>query len=214
MPPFQAHPTLRPPPLRKGETMSNTKYVDCGAEITGDGRYRYKLWREWRNHPKPAKWDFYKDGNGKPILDGGGHSIGWPVPVLFIMLNPSTANEEDDDPTIRKCVGFARRWGYDRVEVVNLFAFRATDPRILLRLQDKDEPYGVRNQAVVERSAADAGLIVCAWGAHGGHLGQDQTILGWLDRVGKPLHTLGFTKGGQPRHPLMLSYDTRLEPMR
>ncbi len=127
------------------------------------------------------------------------------------MLNPSTADGQGDDPTIRKCVGFAQRWGYDRMKVVNLFAYRATDPRVLLSLPERDDPFGVRNQEIIDDAAFNSHLIVCAWGAHGHHLGQDKTVLGWLDRcTSRHLHIFGLTKDGHPRHPLMIGYDTPL----
>ena len=114
------------------------------ADFSLCGRYRYRLTREW----------------GPQQLS-----------ILFVMLNPSVASADKDDPTIRRCVHFAKREGYDRMDVVNLFAHRATDPREILRMLDKDEPYGPRNQSVIERAVQDAGVIVCAWGAHGRHLG-------------------------------------------
>jgi hypothetical protein len=129
------------------------------------------------------------------------------------MLNPSVASADKDDPTIRRCVHFAKREGYDRMDVVNLFAHRATDPREILRMLDKDEPYGPRNQSVIERAVQDAGVIVCAWGAHGRHLGHDQTVLGWLDRWSAPLKALGFTADGHPRHPLYVKGDQPLVSM-
>ena len=185
-----------------------SKYVSSGADISADGRYRYSLWREWRNHPKPAKWRWWKNDDGSAVLDGADRPVGEPESVLFVMLNPSKADADDDDPTIRKCVGFAKRWGYDRIDVVNLFAYRSTDPRAILRMLYDRDPVGVRNQDVIERKAWDAHLIVCAWGAHGSHLEQNETVRGWL--MDKPLYALGFTKDGHPRHPLMLSYDTQL----
>lgn len=180
-----------------------TDYINSGAEISPDGRYRYLLWREWRGTHDPKNWRWF---SGK---DGAGHPIGEPLACLFVMLNPSTADAELDDPTIRRCVGFAKAWKFERLEVVNLFAYRATSPRDLLALTHKDDPVGDRNQNWVERSAADAGLIVCAWGAHGGHLGQDETLRGWLPSD-KPCHALGFTAAGHPRHPLYLKADAPL----
>lgn len=78
---------------------------------------------------------------------------------------------------------------------------------------DMDEPYGPRNQAVITSVVAGAGLIVCAWGAHGSHLDQDETVRGWLEGWGKPLMALGFTARGAPRHPLYLPADTQLVRM-
>ena len=191
-----------------------SKYVSSGADISADGKYRYLLWREWRNHPKPAKWHWWKNDDGSAVVDGAGHPIGEPKSVLFVMLNPSTADADIDDPTIRKCVGFAKRWGFDRMEVVNLFAYRATDPRVLLRLPERDDPFGVRNQEVIQQAAWDCAMIVCAWGTHGAHLGQNETVLGWIEGCqSKPLGALGFSKNGEPRHPLMLSYKTPIVSM-
>lgn len=177
-------------------------YLDAGARISKCGRYRYLLWREWRgSNGEHWRWLGANDGNGQPL--------GEPKACLFIMLNPSTADAQNDDPTIRRCVGFAKAWGYDRLEVVNLFAHRATSPDELLSLSAGDDPVGPENQDYVEDAAERAGLIVCAWGGNGGHLGQDETVLGWLDR---PAHCLGTTRDGRPRHPLYLPAELKLVP--
>jgi hypothetical protein len=98
---------------------SPNPYVYAGADISPDGRYRYRLWREWRGCASRDHWRWLG------AKDGAGHELGEPLSVLFVMLNPSTADGTTDDPTIRRCVGFAKRWRYDRLEVVNLFAHRA-----------------------------------------------------------------------------------------
>lgn len=174
------------------------KYTYTGAELSPDGRHRYLLWREWRGTHDPKNWRWYgaKDGAGQKLSD--------PKACLFIMLNPSTADADDDDPTVKRCVAFAQAWKYERLEVVNLFAYRATDPQELLRLGHGDDPVGERNQHFIASAANDAGIIICAWGQHGSHLGQDATVLGWLDKIGATgrAHALGFTTKGQPRHPL------------
>jgi hypothetical protein len=190
-------------------------YISAGATISACGRYRYRLWREWRLHPKPAQWDMWTDDAGKPVVDGAGKQLGHPKTCIFIMLNPSTADGEQDDPTIRKCVGFAKLLGYDRLEVVNLFAHRATDPRALLALNHDDDPVGVDNQRHVGRVLFDEyprGVIICAWGVHGAHLGQDETMLGWLGDL--PRHALALTKDGHPRHPLYVPYSAKLQEFR
>lgn len=179
-------------------------YIYAGADISPDGRYRYLLWREWRGTGSHDNWRWL---GGK---DGAGHELGEPKSCLFVMLNPSTADAETDDPTIRRCVAFAKRWQFDRVEVVNLFAHRATDPREILRMGDAADPCGVRNQGRIERAAQNAGVIVCAWGNHGSHLGQDETVLGYLEGWGAPLKALGFTKDRHPRHPLYVRGDAEL----
>lgn len=190
-------------------------YIAKGAEISACGKYRYRLWREWRLHPAPAQWDMWSEDDGTPIVDGAGAQLGEPKACVFIMLNPSTADGSEDDPTIRRCVGFARAWGYDRLEVVNLFAYRATDPATLLALTHEYDPVGVRNQHHFDQVlfyGYPIGVIVCAWGAHGAHLGQDETALGWLREHER--FALGLTKGGHPRHPLYVSAETPLAPFR
>ncbi len=183
-----------------------TGYVEKGAVISPCGKYRYRLWREWRGTHDPKNWRWVdKDGNGDPY--------GWPKTCVFIMLNPSTADGNEDDPTIRRCVSFAKSWKFERIEVLNLFALRATDPRNLIGVNHDEDPVGWDNQRHVEEVTAsgDCGLIVCAWGAHGGYLDQDETMLGWFH---KPAYALGFTGAGLPRHPLYLPRTAQLVPMK
>lgn len=186
-------------------------YVSKGARISADGKYRYHLWREWRLWPEPAHWDWLYDDDGKTkLVDGAGAPLGRPRSVLFVMLNPSTADGEEDDPTIRRCVNFARSWGYDRLDVVNLFAFRATEPAELLALNHLDDPVGPLNSSTIEGLIEDrteffgSGVdkVICAWGNHGAHLGQDETVLGWLRDT--PRFALKISKDGHPGHPLYL----------
>lgn len=188
-------------------------YTDAGAIISACGKYRYRLWREWRGVGE--QWDMWTEGDGSPALDGAGQPIGEPLSCVFVMLNPSTADGEQDDPTIRRCVGFAKRLGFDRLDVVNLFAYRATKPAELLRLNHGDEPWGIDNERQIARALDLAGMVVCAWGAHGGHLGQDETVLGWLDSHNHrdaPVMALGLTNEGFPRHPLYLPSDAQPVP--
>lgn len=185
------------------------EYVSKGAVISSCGLYRYHLWREWRLHPKPALWDMWTEDDGSPVLDGVGEQLGEPKFVLFVMLNPSTADGSEDDATISRCVAFAKAWGYDRMEVVNLFAYRATSPADMLKLSHDVDPVGYRNEHFFGTAAYDADKIVCAWGNHGSHLGQDQTALGWLDayRSNAEICCLKLTGRGQPSHPLYLKSD-------
>lgn len=195
--------------------MTSPKYIEMGAEISACGKYRYRLWREWRNHPSPAKWDMWVDDDGSPVVDGDGEQLGEPKRCVFIMLNPSTADGAQDDPTIRRCVGFARQWGHDRLEVLNLFARRSTDPKELLALRYDADPVGYLNQKAFDDVLFPdrlVGLIVCAWGAHGGHLGQDETALGWIGP--RDRYALGMTRDGNPRHPLYLPKSSALIPFR
>jgi hypothetical protein len=184
----------------------NEKYVASGANISGDGLYRYSLWREWRGTHDPKHWRWLaKDGAGEPM--------GEPRSVLFVMLNPSTAGGLTDDPTIRRCVGFAKTWRYERLCVVNLFAYRATKPSDLFAFHRAGgDPIGWNNSAAIITEAMKADRIVCAWGAQAkGWNHHCETVRGWM--AGKPHYALGFTKDGSPRHPLSAPANSPLLPM-
>lgn len=157
---------------------------DRGADISPCGRYRYSLWRRW-DATKPA--------------------------VLFVMLNPSTADADVDDPTIRKCIGFARRWGMGGIHVCNLYPWRATDPRELPRGPEVfGEDGHERNADAVRRAAAEAGRIVAAWGAnHGPFPWMPDYVAGLL--AAYPVEALRLTADGSPGHPLLLPYS--VEPV-
>lgn len=142
---------------------------DSGADISACGRYRYSLWRRWG--PGPS--------------------------VLFVGLNPSTADATLDDPTIRRCIGFARAWGYGGLVMANLFAWRDTAPAGMMAAAD---PVGPDNDRVLQAEHVRAALTVAAWGAHGAHLGRDEVVRALLPR----LHCLRLTKHGHPGHPLYL----------
>jgi hypothetical protein len=114
--------------------------------------------------------------------------------VVFIGLNPSTADERRDDPTIRRCIGFARSWGFARLKVLNLFALRATKPAALLAA---DDPVGPENDSIIYEELGVADLVVCAWGAFPNG-GRSADV---LQLVAAP-HCVGVTKNGSPRHPL------------
>lgn len=123
------------------------------------------------------------------------------------MLNPSTADAMVDDPTIRRCIGFSRRWGYDEMVVVNLYALRATDPAELGRAVD---PFGPHNADTIDRHLRSSEAVIAAWGAHP-----------WVTRVAAPIlgaqrtfHCLGRTKAGHPRHPLYVGREATLEVWR
>ncbi len=128
--------------------------------------------------------------------------------ATFIMLNPSTADAEVDDPTIRKCIGFSQRWGCGELHVVNLFAVRATDPADMRKAED---PVGPDNHEWVCWAADKGNLVVCAWGTHGSYLGQDLTVLGWIEDLCKPM-ALGMTRDGHPKHPLYVPCNAELLP--
>ncbi|MFJ4473290.1 DUF1643 domain-containing protein [Streptomyces sp. NPDC089424] len=130
-------------------------------------------------------------------------------PVVFLMLNPSTADALDDDPTIVRCTGFARREGAGGLVVVNLFGLRSTDPRALTRHPD---PIGPHNDAFVRHAVSLAGTVIAAWGAApiAGERGRGVAVE--LAGRGVALHCLGVTSLGQPRHPLYLPKGAALEP--
>lgn len=140
-------------------------------------RYRYALWRTW----------------------DGSKSL-----VMFIGLNPSTADETADDPTLIRCMNFARSWGYGGVCMANLFAFRATEPT---EMKSSDDPVGVENNRWLERLANDAALVVAAWGNDGSFLNRSADIRLLLPE----LHCLKMNKSGEPAHPLY--QPARLKPI-
>jgi len=150
-----------------------------GAEFSLDRRYRYKLWREW-DSSKGA--------------------------VAFVGLNPSTADESLDDPTIRRCINYAKAWGYGRMFMLNIFSFRATDPKIM---KAEKEPVGPGNMEAIKAVAESCDLVIGCWGVHGDHLDQGAKIVDMLREGHVPLYCLGLTKGGHPRHPLYLRKDLR-----
>jgi hypothetical protein len=149
-----------------------------GALFSHDRQYRYRLWRRW-DALRPC--------------------------VAFCMLNPSMADEHSNDPTIRRCIGFARDWGYGGVEIVNLFALRATDPR---ELRDARDPIGRRNDAYVIEAAQRSAAVVLAWGVHGTFRARGAEALALLSPRARLL-ALGWTRAGEPRHPLYLRRDVR-----
>lgn len=149
------------------------------ATFDATGRYRYRLTRVWDTTRRR---------------------------VTFVLLNPSTADENQDDPTIRRCMGFARAWGYGGVQVLNLFAWRATRPRDLFCAAD---PVGPENARHLRAAARAGGPVVVAWGAHGAWRGQDRAVLALLRaRRCNPL-CLGVTRNGQPRHVLYVRRDAK-----
>ncbi len=115
--------------------------------------------------------------------------------VLFICLNPSTADEIRDDPTVRVCVNYAMRWGYGTLLLANLFAYRSTTSHVLLATRD---PVGPKNDEHIQQLQAQAALVICAWGNAGSLLGRDIQVL----RMLRAPHCLMKLKSGRPGHPL------------
>lgn len=141
-------------------------------------QYRYTLWR------------WFRPGNRY---------------VNFICLNPSTADETNDDPTVRRCINFAKDWGYDGLCVTNIFAYRAT---IVANMKAHPTPVGPENDMKLVAVAKEADLIICAWGQHGQFLGRSQEVLKLIDG---PLHYLRMGKV-EPWHPLYLPGNLKPTP--
>ena len=148
--------------------------VNKTAYFSADRVYRYSLGRHWSEHGV----------------------------VMFIGLNPSTADESLDDPTIRRCIRFARDWGYGGIYMLNLFAFRSTNPK---RLSQVDHPIGDDNNSFLGSYARMSSLVVAAWGVYGELRHRSDDVREALEAQGIPVHHLGLTKYGYPRHPLYLS---------
>lgn len=150
-----------------------------GTAIFSDcGRYRYWLTREELSRRGPI--------------------------VAFVMLNPSTADADALDPTVRRCVGYAREWGASKLIVTNIFALRSTDPRALYT---DPAPVGPENEGYIRRAATEAHVVVCAWGNHGALHRQGEIAYRWLTLAGAQPRALKVTQDGHPAHPLYLRAD-------
>lgn len=145
-------------------------------------RYRYLLTRDWR--------------------DDGGR-------LLFVLLNPSTADERANDATLARCQKRAEEMGFGGFAVVNLFALRSPDPRAI---QQAADPVGPENDATIRAAVADAAEILAGWGNHGLRGGRAASVLPLLAGAGKPLWSLGVTLRGAPRHPLYVARATAALP--
>lgn len=161
----------------------NPVFVDKGAVFDADRRFRYSLWRWWG------------EGNGQKCC--------------FIMLNPSTADEDVLDPTVTRCVGFAQDWGFSGIMIANLFALRATDPKELYNC-GVNPSGGVKNDQAIVAAALQSACVVCAWGVHGALWNRGEDVKELL-RSFEPV-CLGVTKDGHPKHPLYLRKDTQRRP--
>lgn len=125
--------------------------------------------------------------------------------AAFILLNPSTADETNDDPTIRRCIGYAKAWGYGGLVLGNIFALRSTDPAALYGHPD---PVGPDNDMHLMAIAESSSAIVCGWGAHGVERKRGARVLEMIRQgPGRRAMALKMTKGGQPGHPLYLRAD-------
>jgi Uncharacterized protein conserved in bacteria len=156
-------------------------YEESDAVLSDCGKYRYLLRRTW-DHTKPR--------------------------LLYVMLNPSTADASIDDPTIRSCVRLARCHGYGSFEVVNLFAWRATDPDELV---GENDPVGPDNDRIISAAVARCDMIVCAWGAHRSADRRARIVWEIVTAVRQSAFCFGVTKSGSPKHPLYIKTGTPLQ---
>ena len=156
--------------------------MERNAVYSEDRKYRYMLVRLWdRSRPK----------------------------CVFIGLNPSTANELLNDPTVHRCQKYASEWGYGGLQMLNIFAFKATNPKKMLAAHD---PVGEENDDWLSKICRSAGIVICAWGTHGGHRDRHLEVIQNLKELKVPLHCLGTTTKGFPKHPLYLKSDAKPIP--
>lgn len=162
--------------------MSNSLFpVDRSVEFSECRRYRYRLQIRWDDGPA----------------------------CNFLMLNPSKADEIDNDPTVERCERRASSWGYGSLIVTNLFAWRSTDPA---GLKQTDDPIGPDNDAAIIRAARESAIVICGWGEHG-KIGSRAVIvrdLLWNNNI--QLHALNINTSGEPTHPLFLPYSLKPVP--
>ncbi|WP_273498097.1 DUF1643 domain-containing protein [Lentibacter algarum] len=163
-------------------TRTHTKGDAPSTAVYSDcERYRYLLTRVWEPAGRKA---------------------------LFIMLNPSTATEVQNDPTVERCERRARTLGFGGFRVTNIFAWRDTDPK---KMRAAAEPIGAENDAMIAQSCDWADQIIAAWGAHGEHLQRGVAMEALLRDMELPVFHLGLTKAGHPKHPLYIAYTQQPE---
>ena len=156
--------------------------MESGATFSEDRVYRYSLWR---------KWDASQ------------------LAIAFIGLNPSTATEVEDDPTVRRCIGYAKAWGYGAMFMLNLFAYRSTDPR---KLREVADPVGPENDFEILKAVVDKShSAIACWGNHGALYGRGRAVHKMLAHR---LRCFGLTAAQQPKHPLYLPKDARVVPFK
>jgi hypothetical protein len=162
-------------------------------------RYRYALWREWWetdclvcDATMPPGETCNTCQRTRPVSDY----------LMVIGLNPSTADETKNDPTIRRCIGFAKQWGFSALCMTNLFAFRATQPK---DMKAENDPVGPENDHWLHEARFYAGRCLAAWGTHGSHMGRDAQVKFAV----QGLSCLGKNANGSPKHPLYIAANTQ-----
>lgn len=165
----------------RADKISSNMIVSCRhATFSSDMKHRYTLW-DW--------WDTSKEY------------------AMFIGLNPSTANEIKNDPTVTRCINFSKRWGYGGFCMTNMFSYRATDPKEM-KSQDEWKLNHLKNKYALKDISRKAGVVVACWGSHGEHLDGDNRVRSLIKR---DMYCLGKTKKGLPRHPLYIKSNKQLE---
>lgn len=154
--------------------MPSIPATPAGATFSACRRWRWLLWRRW--------------DEARPLAN-------------FLMLNPSTADETQLDPTCTRARGYAERWGYGGLVVTNVFAWRATDPA---DMKAQPDPVGRDNDAAIVHAARSCAIVVCAWGNHGAHEERSAHVVAILRKAKVPLFALRVNGGGEPAHPLYL----------
>ena len=153
--------------------MQNIKLYDSGADFSKCRKYRYTLWRFWdRSLPK----------------------------VMFLGLNPSTADEIKNDPTVTRCINYAKLWGFGGMYMMNIFAFRTTYP---VELKKANDPIGKNNNSWIMKISKDVDKCIGAWGNDGNFMSRHETIC----KIIPELYCLKINQSGQPSHPLYLKSD-------
>lgn len=156
--------------------MLSDLFMQTGAVFSPCKTYRYRLWRTW-------------DATKKTIV--------------FLMLNPSIADENQNDPTVERCQRRAMSMGFGGLQVVNIFGLVSTDPQGLYTC---DDPVGPENNEAILEAVKDAGMVVCAWGTHGEHVNRAREVVELLKSAGVSPQCLGQNADGSPKHPLYVSY--------
>lgn len=157
-------------------------FDSTGAKFSPCGKYRYSLWRTW-DDTKPS--------------------------AVFVMLNPSTADEAKNDPTVERCQRRATALGMGGLRIVNLFAWRSTKPDALYETED---PVGPENDAAIIDACKQASLVICAWGTNGKLMGRDVSVVGLLAAHGAQPMCLQVNADGTPKHPLYVGYAIQPKP--
>ena len=161
--------------------MTELALIQTGAEFSPCRKFRYRLWRRWADGPM----------------------------LVVIGLNPSTADETLNDPTIRRCLGYARDWHFSGLMMLNCFSYRSTDPNALKVHTDKALPQEIENRQIIAREVASivaaGGAVVAAWGFWGDFQGIGAVMRDLLTNLGVGVACLGTAKNGEPRHPLYLA---------